>query len=64
MELVSNITPIEPNKVCPFRTFTKNVQISQAEMHQIVFFPECYYSKCFYFKKGECELVKVKLAGY
>lgn len=64
MELVSNIIPLEPEKVCPFRTKTRNVQISQGELHQIVEYPECYYGKCFFFKKGECELAKVKLAGY
>lgn len=63
------LTPIsvdfgQQEKVCPFRTFTKNIQISQAEMHQIIEYPECYYDKCFFYEKKKCKLAESKLMGY
>lgn len=40
----------EPTKLlCPFRPTTRNVQVSQAEMDQILDFPECYYKQCPFF---------------
>lgn len=64
MEFTSSAGWIEPDKVCPFRTITKNIQISQVETYQVIEYPECYYNKCSFFQEGECELAKVKLARY
>lgn len=38
--------------LCPFRPTTRNVQVSQSEMDQILDFPECYYRECPFFDEN------------